>query len=295
MKHRKMRQKTLRTPPRHKSLAIKNLPDKKSTVRHVKAAAAKTTPPASSRASSAKALRPGKSGHLPRSGATWLAHGADGIKYSVFIVDDHPMVCEAIAGLVNQQKDMTVCGIASDYRNAIKGIDTVRPDIVTVDISLKDKSGIDLIKDLRALHPKIRTLVFSMHEEVLYAPRALQAGARGYIIKSEAPDKIIDGIRQVLAGKIVLSEPMHDRLMTQMVGGHAAAVVSPLESLSDRELTVFELIGQGLGTSRIAGKISLSIHTVQSYRERIKEKLNLRSASELVQHAVQWIQGGKRL
>ena len=134
-----------------------------------------------------------------------------------------------------------------------------------------------------------------MHEEVLYAPRALQAGARGYIIKSEAPDKIIDGIRQVLAGKIVLSEPMHDRLMTQMVGGHAAAVVSPLESLSDRELTVFELIGQGLGTSRIAGKISLSIHTVQSYRERIKEKLNLRSAPELVQHAVQWIQGGKRL
>ena len=215
---------------------------------------------------------------------------------NIFLVDDHPMVCEAIAGLVNQQKDMTVCGIASDYRNAIKGIDTVRPDIVTVDISLKDKSGIDLIKDLRALHPKIRTLVFSMHEEVLYAPRALQAGARGYIIKSEAPDKIIDGIRQVLAGKIVLSEPMRDRLMSQIVGGKATpAIASPLELLSDRELTVFELIGQGQGSNQIAKKISLSIHTVQSYRERIKVKLNLRHATELMQHAVQWVQSGKRL
>ena len=228
-----------------------------------------------------------------RSGATWLA--ADGGKHSIFIVDDHPLVCEAIAGLINQQKDLAVCGTAGEYRAAMKAIAAARPEIVVVDISLIDKSGIDLIKDLRGLHPKMLAIVFSMHDESLYAERALASGARGYIMKSEPPEKIIDGIRQMLAGKIVLSEPMRDRLMTRLVGGKTAtAIASPLESLSDRELTVFELIGQGLGSSQIARKISLSIHTVQSYRERIKEKLNLRSAPKLIQHAVQWIQSGKR-
>jgi len=221
---------------------------------------------------------------------------ADGAKHSVFIVDDHPLVCTAIAGLINQQKDMAVSGTAGEYRAAMQAIAAARPEIVIVDISLGGKNGIDLIKDLRVLHPKMLTIVFSMHDEALYAARALQAGARGYIMKSEPPEKIIDGIRQMLAGKIVLSEPMRDRLMSRMVGDKAAtAVASPLESLSDRELTVFELIGQGLGSSQIAGKISLSIHTVQSYRERIKQKLNLRRAAELIQHAVQWVQSGKRM
>ena len=240
------------------------------TRRNGKPAPDKTTPPASTKSSSAK--------------------------HSIFIVDDHPLVCEAIAGLINQQTDLTVCGSAGEYRVAMQSIDAARPEIVVVDISLGGKSGIDLIKDLKAVHPKILTIVFSMHDESLYAPRALQAGARGYIMKSEPPEKIVEGIRQMLAGKIVLSDPMRDHLMTQLVGGKAAtAIASPLESLSDRELTVFELIGQGLGSSQIAKKISLSIHTVQSYRERIKEKLNLRHAAELIQHAVQWIQSGKRL
>jgi len=243
--------------------------------RHVKPvprqpAGAKTTPPAPARSSSGK--------------------------HSVFIVDDHPLVCEAIAGLINQQKDLAVCGTAGEYRAAMKAIAAARPEIVVVDISLIDKSGIDLIKDLRGLHPKMLAIVFSMHDESLYAARALQAGARGYIMKSEPPEKIVEGIRQVLAGKIVLSEPMRDRLMSQIVGGKATpAIASPLELLSDRELTVFELIGQGQGSNQIAKKISLSIHTVQSYRERIKVKLNLRHATELMQHAVQWVQSGKRL
>ena len=217
------------------------------------------------------------------------------VKHNVFIVDDHPLVCEAISGLINQQKDMTVCGAAGEYRAALQAISTARPEIVVVDISLGGKSGIDLIKDLKAVYPKILAIVFSMHDESLYAARALQAGAMGYIMKSEPPEKIVEGIRQMLAGKIMLSEPMREHLMTQLIGGKAAtANALPLDSLSDRELTVFELIGQGMGSSQIARKISLSIHTVQSYRERIKEKLNLRHATELIQHAVQWIQSGKR-
>jgi len=237
--------------------------------RRGKPATDKTTPPTPARSSSAK--------------------------HSVFIVDDHPLVCEAIAGIINQQKDLAVCGTAGEYRTALQAISTARPEIMVVDISLGGKSGIDLIKDLKAVHPKMLAIVFSMHDESLYAARVLQAGARGYIMKSASPEKIIDGIRQMLAGNIVLSEPMREHLMTQLVGGKTAtAIASPLESLSDRELTVFELIGQGLGSNQIAKKISLSIHTVQSYREHIKEKLNLRHAAELIQHAVQWVQSGKR-
>ena len=247
---------------------------------HVKTAPDKAVPPA-----------PG----LRRAGLPMPAQSSS-VKHNVFIVDDHPLVCEAISGLINQQKDMAVCGTAGEYRAALQAISTARPEIVVVDISLGGKSGIDLIKDLKAVYPKILAIVFSMHDEALYAARALQAGAMGYIMKSEPPDKIVEGIRQMLAGKIVLSEPMREHLVTQLVGGKAAtAIVSPLESLSDRELTVFELIGQGLGSSQIARKISLSIHTVQSYRERIKEKLNLHHAVELIQHAVQWVQSGKRM
>lgn len=238
---------------------------------------------------------PGKSAGCKAPCASAPTPSSASAQRRIFIVDDHPLVCEAITDLVRQQPDLTVCGAAPDYRSAMKGLAAARPDVVIVDISLKDKSGIDLIKDLQAQHPRIQSLVFSMHEEALYAPRALQAGAKGYIMKSEAPEKIIEGLRQVLAGKIALSESMRDRLMTQLVGGKATAVVSPMESLSDRELTVFELIGQGLGTRQIAQKINLSVNTVESYRERIKEKLNLRSAPELIQHAVQWVQSGQRL
>jgi len=249
--------------------------------RRGKPAPDKTTPPAPARSSSATSSR---------------GTCANGAKHNVFIVDDHPLVCEAISGLINQQKDLAVCGTAGEYRAALQAINVARPEIVVVDISLGGKSGIDLIKDLKAVHPGILAIVFSMHDESLYAARALASGARGYIMKSEPPEKIVEGIRQMLAGKIVLSEPMRDRLMSQMVGDKAVtAIASPLASLSDRELTVFELIGQGLGSSQIARKISLSIHTVQSYRERIKEKLNLRHAVELIQHAVQWVQSGKRM
>ena len=260
-------------------------------VRHVKPAPDKTTLPASGLPTSPRDY----GGTSRRAGQPASARSSSG-KHSIFIVDDHPLVCEAIAGLINQQKDLAVCGTAGEYRAAMQAIDAARPEIVVVDISLGGKSGIDLIKDLCVIHPKMLAIVFSMHDESLYAARALASGARGYIMKSESPEKIVEGIRQMLAGKIVLSEPMREHLMTQLVGGKAVtAIASPLESLSDRELTVFELIGQGLGSSQIAKKISLSIHTVQSYRERIKEKLNLRHATELIQHAVQWIQSGRRM
>ncbi|MDP2990319.1 MAG: response regulator transcription factor [Kiritimatiellota bacterium] len=268
------------------------------TRRHVKPAPDKITQAPARPSHPGRANRPGEPRQPARPEASpYLRRTVSrvAVKHSVFIVDDHPLVCEAIAGLINQQKDLTVCGTAGEYRAAMQAIDAARPKIVVVDISLGGKSGIDLIKDLCVLHPKMLAIVLSMHDEALYAARALASGARGYIMKSEPPEKIIDGIRLMLAGKIALSEPMRERLMTQLVGGKAAtAIVSPLESLSDRELTVFELIGQGLGSSQIARKISLSIHTVQTYRERIKEKLNLRRAAELIQHAVQWIQNGKR-
>lgn len=231
-----------------------------------------------------------------------LAHGkkparaerSSAVKHSIFIVDDHPLVCAAISGLINQQKDLMVCGTAGNCCTALSAINAARPEVIVVDISLGGRDGLDMIKDLRLRHPKVLIIVFSMHDEALYAARALQAGARGYLMKSVPPEKIVEGIRQILAGKIALSEPMRERLMNQLVGGKdATALASPLDLLSDRELTVFELIGHGFSSRQIAQKINLSIHTVESYRERIKQKLKLHSAPELIQHAVQWVENGK--
>lgn len=211
-----------------------------------------------------------------------------GSKKSIFLVDDHPLVREWLTNLINQQPDLSVCGEAETAPQAMQAISALKPDVAIVDISLKKSSGIELIKDLRQRQPAVAVLVLSMHEEAHYAERALRAGARGYIMKRETTRKVIAAIRKVLAGEHYISDEIATALATQFVTGKAPAEQSPVEQLSDRELEVFELLGQGRGTRQIAETLSVSVKTVQAYCARIKEKLNLSSATELLREAVRW-------
>jgi DNA-binding NarL/FixJ family response regulator len=171
---------------------------------------------------------------------------------------------------------------------ALDQIEKLKPDLVVLDISLKGSNGIEVLKNIKVRYPKLLVLVLSMHDETLYALRALRAGAAGYIMKQEPAEKVLVSIRQVLNGEISLSENMEKKMMKQLVGGRAARTGSPLEDLSDRELEVFRLIGKGYSTRQIAEELHLSIKTIESHRAHIKEKLNLKNAMELVQHAIQW-------
>jgi len=207
-------------------------------------------------------------------------------KKSVFIVDDHPLVREWLTALINQQTDLTVCGEAATAAEAIGAIAASNPAVAIVDIALKDSSGIELIKDLKKTSPALTVLVLSMHEESQYAERALRAGAKGYVMKRETTKKVIDAIRRVLEGKFYLSDAVAQIITTQFVEGKTLATLSPVEQLSDRELAVFEMLGQGLGTRHIAQTLRVSIKTVQAYCARMKEKLNLHSATELVREAI---------
>jgi DNA-binding NarL/FixJ family response regulator len=209
-------------------------------------------------------------------------------KKGIFLVDDHPLVREWLTNLINQQADLVVCGEAETGPEAMQGILALKPDVAIVDISLKDSSGIELIKDLKLNLPAVGILVLSMHEEPHYAERALRAGARGYIVKRETTRKVIAAIRQVLAGQVYLSDEIATVLATQYVTGKGVSKESPIEQLSDRELEVFELLGQGRGTRQIAEVLRVSVKTVQAYCARIKEKLNLSSAAELLREAVRW-------
>jgi DNA-binding NarL/FixJ family response regulator len=209
-------------------------------------------------------------------------------KKTIFLVDDHPLVREWLTNLINQQTDLTVCGEAETGPQAIQGILSLKPDVAIIDISLKDSSGIELIKDLKQALPVVAVLVLSMHEESHYAERAMRAGARGYIMKRETTRKVIGAIRQVLAGQIYLTEEIAKALAAQYVIGKGVSSQSPVEHLSDRELEVFELLGQGRGTRQIAEALHVSVKTVQAYCARIKEKLNLASATELLREAVRW-------
>jgi DNA-binding NarL/FixJ family response regulator len=218
--------------------------------------------------------------------ATPLSGGSR--KWTIFLVDDHPLVREWLTNLIQQQPDLTVCGEAESAPQAREAIAALKPSIVIVDISLKDSSGIELIKDLKQCCPTAAVLVLSMHEESHYAERALRAGARGYIMKRETAKKVITAIRQVLEGKLYLSESLATAMAAQFVTGKGLASGSLAEQLSDRELEVFTLLGDGRGTRQIAEVLGVSIKTVQAYCARIKEKLNLASASELVREAVRW-------
>jgi DNA-binding NarL/FixJ family response regulator len=207
----------------------------------------------------------------------------------ILVVDDHPIVRDGLADLINKEKDIVVCGWAEDIPQTIKAIKNLNPDAVTVDISLRDASGLELIKDIKTRFPSLPILALSMHEESFYAERAIRAGARGYITKQEATKKVIMAIRQVLDGRLYLSEKMKEKVLSSLLGDNGSgADASPIDRLTDRELDVFSLLGQGRGTRQIAEQLCLSVKTIETYRARIKEKLNLSSSSELLLYAIQW-------
>jgi DNA-binding NarL/FixJ family response regulator len=208
----------------------------------------------------------------------------------VLIVDDHPAVREALAIRIGRQRDLEVCGEAADLSEALRLVAETQPDVAVIDISLKAGNGIDLIKRIRGRNDHVRMLVWSMHSEALYAERALRAGALGYVNKDQATDRIVEAIRQVLAGKVYLSAAMAERLLQRAVGGTPAEVTrSPLNVLADRELEVFRLIGEGVKTADIAERLHLSVKTVETYRDRIRRKLNLSDGTELAHYATQWL------
>jgi DNA-binding NarL/FixJ family response regulator len=209
-------------------------------------------------------------------------------KIKILLVDDHPLVREGLANLIRQQADFEVCGEAGNEPEALELVRTVQPAVAIVDISLENGSGIELVKSIKVLHPAVTTLVLSMHDESLYAERALRAGARGYIMKREAAKKIIQGIRSVLAGQLYVNESIVASMNEKYVAGGAAANVSPIEQLSNRELEVFQLLGLGHNTRQIADHLHVGFKTVQAYCARIKEKLQLANANELLREAVRW-------
>jgi DNA-binding NarL/FixJ family response regulator len=210
-------------------------------------------------------------------------------KIQILIVDDHPIVRQGLAELVNHENDLAVCGQAEDSHEALRAIGELTPNIAVVDISLKETSGLELIKDIHAQHPDLLVLALSMHNETLYAERALRAGAMGYIMKQEATENVIAAIRKILGGEIYVSDKMASRMVRRLVGGRSKMSASPVESLSDRELEVFHLIGKGHGTRQISEQLHLSIKTIETYRAHIKDKLQLANAAELLQYAIQWV------
>lgn len=210
------------------------------------------------------------------------------MKARVFVVDDHPIVRGGLAQLINQEADLQVCGEAADAAAAFEAIDALRPDVAVVDLSLHGPDGLELVKHLRARHLDVPVVILSMHDETLYAERALRAGARAYLMKQEAAEQVLLALRRVLAGEIYVSDRMASRLIGQIAGARPAAGDSPVRCLSDRELDVFRRIGRGCGTRQIADDLHLSVKTVESYRTHIKEKLGLTSAVELVRCAVEW-------
>lgn len=214
--------------------------------------------------------------------------GTCAIKSKVFVVDDHPIVRQGLSLLINQEPDLTVCGEAEELHAALQKITNCRPDILIVDISLNGPDGLELLKSVRCRDASLPVLILSMHEESIYAERALRAGANGYIMKQEATETVLVALRRILNREIYVSERVASKMLRQYIVGSATAKPSPVSDLSDRELEVFRLIGEGHGTRQIAEELHLSVKTVESYQAHIKEKLSLRSARELMQHAIQW-------
>lgn len=209
-------------------------------------------------------------------------------KWTVLIVDDHPIVRQGLALLINREADLRVCGDAEEANSALLRIEELKPDLVVLDISLNGPDGLDLLKDLRLRDPNLPVLILSMLNESLYAERALRAGANGFIMKQEATERVLVAIRRILGGEVYLSDRMANRMLHRFVGGGPAQDRSPIAGLTDRELEVFRLIGEGHGTRQIADELHISVKTVESYQAHIKDKLSLKNARELVQLAVQW-------
>jgi len=211
-------------------------------------------------------------------------------KLRILIVDDHPAVRESLAFWISQQPDLEVCGEAADMGEALRSIEKNPPDLAIVDISLKVGNGIDLIKRIMSRTDAVRILVWSSHSEELYAERVLRAGALGYVSKEQAMCHMMEAIRSVLSGKVYLSDIMIEKLLKRTVGeGGIEKSRSPLDALADRELEVFRFIGEGIKTLSIAERMHLSVHTVETYRERIKQKLALKDGAELSHFATRWV------
>ncbi len=217
---------------------------------------------------------------------------SDEKKTRIMIVDDHPIMRHGLAQLIDAQADFKVCSWAGTVAEALSAIASDQPELALVDISLPDRNGLELLKDITALHPEVKVLMVSMHDESLYAERALRAGARGYIMKEEAADKLIEAIRIVLAGRIYVSGEMSARIIEMFSGNKGDTQAAPLSRLSDRELEVFEEIGRGKATREIAEMLGISVRTVDAHRAHLKKKLGLKEGSELVRFAVRWVETG---
>ena len=210
-------------------------------------------------------------------------------KSSILIVDDHPLFCEGLGRMIDRHPSLRVCGQAPDAASAMKAVAELKPDLVLVDISLEGTNGIDLIKSLKAKYADLPVLVVSMHDESLYAERALRAGAQGYVMKNQPIQIVRAAIFKVLGGEIFLSEKMSNSVLAKLLLGKKDEPVSSVEQLSDRELQVFQMLGEGKSSRQIAEALGLTIPTIHSFRNRIKEKLRFHSATELVMHANQWV------
>ncbi len=208
----------------------------------------------------------------------------------IVIVDDHPLVRRGLREIIDEEDDLHVCAEAANVADALSLVSEHKPELVTIDISLEDSNGLELVKELAYRYPELRTLVVSMHKESLFAERVLRAGAQGYITKREVDEVIVSAIRKVLSGNIYLSDDVSSGILRKFAKGAPQLGSSPIDCLSDRELEVMQLIGSGLRTREIAEKLSLSKNTIDNYRAHIKEKLNLKNGAELVQYAVRWVE-----
>jgi DNA-binding NarL/FixJ family response regulator len=214
-------------------------------------------------------------------------------KRRIFLVDDHPLVREWLTMLINQQSDLVICGEAEDAPRALAAMEKLQPDAAVIDVTLSSGSGIELIKDIRRCCAGVAVLVLSMHDESLYAERALRAGARGYVMKRETTKNVIAALRKILDGGIYVSENVTQSMAKKIVSGRSEADESPVAQLSDRELSVFEMLGRGLETKQIGDSLSISPKTVQVYCARIKEKVGVQTHNELLREAVRWIESRK--
>ncbi|HTG44803.1 MAG TPA: response regulator transcription factor [Verrucomicrobiae bacterium] len=208
-------------------------------------------------------------------------------KSSVYLIDDHPVIVQGISLLINSESDLSVVGSAATWPVAFKEIEELKPDVVVLDITLATANGVEVLKDLKIRFPEQRVLMLSMHDENLYATRAMKAGAYGYLMKASATEEVVIAIRQILKGEVYLSGPVSKRMMSQIIGRKPERDASPLDALSDRELEVYEMVGAGMTTRKIADRLHLSIKTIETHKAHLKEKLGLQSANELTQHAIQ--------
>ena len=211
-------------------------------------------------------------------------------KSRIFVVDDHPVVRDGLRGLIEQEHDLAVCGESGEAAGALAGIQAAQPDLILVDLSLQEGSGMELLKDLAVQHPSLPVLILSMHDEMIYAERALRAGARGYVMKGSTSQQVITAIRRVLSGKVFISDGVMSSIATKL--GRPKSDRPPIHRLSDRELQVFEFLGQGLSTSEIAERMHLSVKTVQVYFARLKDKFGVSKAKELLREAFRWNESG---